>query len=593
MGKRRRSRPGVSAASADPADAVGADDNVVEVVPFSDGQPIRVADLNVDINDTSVSERLDGPSAEPSASTGSSSRDINNPAAGKSYLQKLEQFVTSDEVWRIVEPVMDAHRAFVASRNAGCEPEYNIMDILLFEAASWVYKTFLGAHNNLYRDPKNWQRLVDAVEEAYPGNPNRRLSTKAPSRYQHMRARKRFLNGGVLDAMHDLYQQVAVDTALEMGVFDPKRSSFDNKGASFSRPDKCQFMAGDLTWIFSRYKRDRSEAYDPRTKKTRRHDPDADYYHDNKGKRSTSPGRGLVLLSGRNPHPNERIIFDFAFMPNKDDPAIAGRNDSDVCGDRYIDLLDKFPALDGLVHGFVYDGAADSELVDRILNRGKHAVVPTSKTSAGNHAAANLGAYNFKTTTGAISYHTVTAIAGSAVVVFPNVIGDDCYVPLDCKQRKPVVRKDGYTIYGLFEMPDNDLVPAPLIGAQAIIPFNSTNTEINAKPHKRRTRASRSIAPSDPRCARIRGLRPDVESTNWHIKDLLPFKPARLRTSQHDHSQLNILTYCILQLTAAKTAYDERTGPGAGQLPTPRQPRAGPVNVQRLPAGDEPVPVAA
>ncbi len=284
---------------------------------------------------------------------------------------------------------------------------------MLFEAASWVYKTFLGAHNNLYRDPKNWQRLVDAVEEAYPDDPNRRLSANAPSRYQHMRARKRFLNG-------------------------------------------------------------------------------------------------------------------------------------DVCGDRYIDLLDKFPALDALVHGLVYDGAADSELVDRILNRGKHPVVPTSKTSAGNHAAANLGAYNFKTTTGAISYHTVIAIAGSAVVVFPDVNGDACYVPLDCKQRKRVARKDGYTIYGLFEMPDNALVPTPLIGAQAIIPFNSTHTEINAKPHKRRTRASRSIAPSDPRYARIRGLRPDVESTNSHIKDLLPFKPARLRTSQHDHSRLNILTYCIL-----------------------------------------------
>ncbi len=103
-----------------------------------------------------------------------------------------------------------------------------------------------------------------------------------------------------------------------------------------------------------------------------------------------------MLLSGRNPHPSERIIFDFAFMPNKDDSAIAGRNDSDVCGDRYIDLLDKFPALDALMHGFVYDGAADSEVVDRILNRGKHAVVPTRKTSTGNHAAANLGACNFK-----------------------------------------------------------------------------------------------------------------------------------------------------------------------------------------------------
>ena len=593
MGSRRPRRSAAAALPASVDDTVVEDGTVVELVPFADGQPIGVADLNVDVDDTSVQERVDGPSSETSASAGSSSRDITDPAEGKSNLQKLEQFATSDEVWHIVEPVMQAHRVFVASRNGGCEPEYNIMDIMVFEAASWVYKTFLGAHKNVYKDPKNWQRLADAVEEAYPYNLNRRLSAKAPSRYQHIRARKRFLNGKRIDALRDAYRAVAVDTAQQMGMFDPKRSSFDDEGGSFSRPDKCQIMAGDATRVPARYKRHRSNAYDPRTGKTRRHDPDADYYHDNKGKRSKSPGRGLVLLSGRNPYPNERIIFDYCFMPRKGDPAIAGRNDSDVCADMFIDLLDEFPALDARVHGLVYDGAADSEVVDLILRRGKHAVVPPRKTSKGNYAAANLGAYNFKTTNGAISRHTVTAIAGSAVVVFPDGSGDDFYVPLDCKQRKPVARKDGYTIYGVFEMPDLDTVPAPLVGAQAIIPFNSTQTEINAKPHKRRTRALRSIAESDPRCARIRGGRVDVESLNSHIKDLLPYKPARLRTSQHDHSQLNILTYCILQLTAAKIAYDERTAAASGQPPTPRQARASPASVQRLPDDDEPVPKAA
>ena len=585
MGNRRRSRRSAAAAT-----AVANDETVV---PFADGQPIRVADLNIDVDDTSVQERLDGPSSEQSASTGSSSRDITDPAKGKSNLQKLEQFVTSDEVWRIVEPEMQAHREFVQSRAAGCAPEYNIMDIEVFEAASWVYGTFLAAHNNLYLDQKNWDRLGGALKEAFPNDPNRRLSAKAPSRYQHIRARRRFLHGERIDAMRDIYKVVAVDTALQMGMFDPKRSSFDDKTGSFSRPDKCQLMPGDLTWVASRYKCHRDNAYDPRTGKTRRFDPDADYYHDNKGKRSGSPGRGLVLLSGRNPYPNERIVFDYLFKPNKGDPAIVGRNDSDVCADMFIDLLDEFPALDARVHGLVYDGAADSEVVDRILHRGKHAVVPPRKTSKGNYAAANLGAYNFKTINGAISRHTVTAIAGSAVIVFTDGAGDDFYVPLDCKQRKPVARKDGYTIYGVFEMPDLDTVPVPLVGAQAIIPFNSTQTEINSKPHKRRTRSLRSIAESDPRCARIRGGRVDVESLNSHIKNLLPYKPARLRTSQYDDSYLNFLTYCILQLTAAKAAYDERTARASSQPPTPRQPRAGPRRVQRLPAGDEPVPLAA
>ena len=579
MAKRRRHRRHADTETA------AADDTVVEFVPFADGQPIRVADLNIDVDDTSLQERVDGPSATPSSS-GGSARDINDPAEGKSNLQKLEQFVTSDEVWRIVEPVMDAHREFVASRNGGCEPEYTIMDIMVFEAASWVYKTFLRAHNNLYKDLKNWQRLVEAVEEAYPDNPNRRLWATPPSRYQHIRARKNFLNGEQIDAARDTYQTVAVDTALDMGMFDPK-------SGTFSRPDKRQFLTGDQTRVPARYKRHRSNAFDPRTGKVRRHDPDADYYHDNQGKRSGSPGRGLVLLSGRNPYANERIIFDDRFMPRKGDPAIAGRNDADICADMFIDLLDKFPVLDARVHGLVYDGAADSELVDRLHNRAKHAVVPPRKTSKGNYAAANLGAYNFTTTTSAVSRHTVTAIAGSAVVVFVDGSGDEYYVPLVCTHRKPVARKDGYTICGRFEMPDHELVPEPLLGAQALIPFNSTQAEIDAKPHRRRTRAFRTIPESDPRCARIRGLRPDVESLNSHIKDLLPYKPARLRTSDDDSSRLNALTYRMLQLTAAKTAYNERTQVNTIRPPPRPPPRAWLSSAQQLPTGDEPVLIDA
>ena len=174
---------------------------------------------------------------------------------------------------------------------------------MVFEAASWVYRTFLGAHNNLYKDPKNWQRLADATQEAFPHNRSRRLSGRAPSRFQHIRARRRFLNGDVLDALRDTYRAATVDTSIEMGIFDPKRSRFDDGAGSFSRPDRRQIMAGDLTWASARYKRHRSNAYDPKTGKVRRHDPDADYYHDNQGKRSGSPGRGPRVLDRPQPVP--------------------------------------------------------------------------------------------------------------------------------------------------------------------------------------------------------------------------------------------------------------------------------------------------
>ena len=432
---------------------VGADAGVVDV-PFADGMPVRVADWNVDVDDTSVEERRDGPLPESPPSAGDS-RLIAGTAEGKSNLQKLEDLVTSDELWRIVEPVERAHREFVASRVAGCEPAYCVMDIVVLDAASWLYKTFLGAHNNLYKDLKNWQRLVDAVEEAFPDDPGRRLSATPPSRFQHYRARRGFLNGGVLEALRALYESAAVDTALRMGMFDAA-------AGSFSRPDKRQFMAGDLTWVSARYKRHRSNAFDPRTGRTRRHDPDADYYHHSDGKRSGSPGRGLVFLTGRNPYPNERILFGHGFMPLRGDPAIKGRNDGDVCVDMFLGVLGRHEALDERVHGFVYDGAADSEAVDRLLDAGKHAVVPVRKTSTGNYAAINLGAYDFKTKDGTISRHTAIAIAGTVVVVLPDGDGDDFYVPLDCPQVKPVQRKKSCTIYGVFAMPDLDMVPPPV-----------------------------------------------------------------------------------------------------------------------------------
>ena len=274
-------------------------------------------------------------------------------------------------------------------------------------------------------------------------------------------------------------------------------------------------------------------------------------------------------------------------MPRKGDPAIAGRNDADVCGDMFIELLDEFDVLDARVHGLVYDGAADSECVDRLHARGKHAVVPPRKTSQGVYAAANLGPHDFKTEDGALASLTVTAIAGSAVVAFADGTGEEYYVPLVCKQRKRVTRNNRYRLYGVFEIPAHDLIPQRLVGARTRIAFNSTQTEIDAKPHKRRTRALRTIQESDPQCARIRGLRTDVESLNSHIKNLLP-QSARLRTSQPDDSRLNILAYCMLQLTAAATAHTERLAHASATA----QP-AGPRRAKRPPPAGETLPQAA
>ena len=80
MGSRRSRRSAAAALPAAVDDTVVEDGTVVELVPFADGQPIRVAHLNVDVDDTSVQERVNGPSSETSASAGSSESRHHRPS---------------------------------------------------------------------------------------------------------------------------------------------------------------------------------------------------------------------------------------------------------------------------------------------------------------------------------------------------------------------------------------------------------------------------------------------------------------------------------------------------------------------------------
>ncbi len=105
-----------------------------------------------------------------------------------------------------------------------------------------------------------------------------------------------------------------------------------------------------------------------------------------------------------------------------------------------------------------------------------------------------------------------------------------------------VTERDTFNRTGL---PRESGVPPHLTGASTWIRNNSTPRE--ARIRKRRTRALRAIAESDPDFDRLFGLREDTESTNSHFKSILP--NGRARTVWKHRRKLNLIAFQLLPST--------------------------------------------
>ena len=174
----------------------------------------------------------------------------------------------------------------------------------------------------------------------------------------------------------------------------------------------------------------------------------------------------------------------------------------------------------------------------------------------------------------------MTAIADTPCLVLlvgnKQVVQPLRRVTLERKRRR---RERAWTIYGIFEVPDTEVVPRELVGASVRIPHNSPQKERESVPHTRRTRALSPIPESDPWFDEIYGIREDSESINSDIKNRLPH--SRCRTPGAENLTFELLAYQLMVLIKALNSYCRRTGADSTRWfgKQPPTARAGPLRL--------------
>ena len=526
--------------------------------PFSDRQPVDFTELKTYMGGEEVA-RLDGPAVPGTPSSSGGTREVEPMTEEASDFEQIEDLVAEEFLWRMIEQFEAFHNRRHPSPRPGPARGYTFMDIQVVEAATPLHQNFKHTLRNM-RDPKNWVRLVDAAEAAFPNDTSRRLSPKAPSRSQIYRAKRDYFTSEALTELKRWYRAEAVTAAKDMGIFDPKAGDWDH-------PHKLQSIVGDMTWMAAATRHHYKALHDPDSK-AQRIDLDADFHHTRDGNLTKVPGRELVMLSCRTGHGNERVPLDAEFMPRKDHHSRKNRNEADFA----LDMLERLiaenrtalrgqPGQAGGLKCFMHDMAMDSEAIDKTLGMRIMPFVKVPLLAGGKHRDGSLGPHNFTTRTGDTEELDVHTFNGTPWVRFPA-----------SRKRKPAVplhrvhfywgTEDGQSIlYGTVALPDHAYVPKALRGATTQLRFNSTQDEIHSKPkHRRRTRSLRPFPEGDPDF-KLFGLREDIESL---FSDLKYRTRGKLPSIYQNRNDFNIVSYMVLRLSRSRAAHRKRsTAPDA------------------------------
>ena len=548
-------------------------------LPFRDEEPLDENDLNYWMGgDTTEPKRITSPAVEDPTSSGGGERNVDPAPDPDSDFERLEKFLTFDEVWEMIEKLEKFHKKrqqklqLYGGRRRGAKRGYVLMDILAIEAATHFFDNGWDTLRNL-RDRQTWRRLRKAVRRAYPkksSKSHRRLSKTAPSRDQCYRARRDFFSGEALRKFKYWYRRTAVKVAVdEMGLFDPD-------AGSWTHPHKDQCIVGDMSWFGAATRFHGDDPFRPDSAKLRRYDPYADFHHTVNGGMTRIPGRELVVLSARTGHGNERILLDFDFMPRKRCPSRKNRNEADHAVGMLKGLLkeNRKRLGDGGAKVFIFDMAMDAEACDDVLDLGMLPMAKVPRKKGGKFRSGQLGSYKFKLRDGTTEYHDVKTLNGSMwVMTGPDGYGDEFGVPLrrvHCHWGRRIKGKRNLA-YMDVAIPSHKRVLEHLRGATATVQLNSTRKEAKEttqRVHNRRTKSLRAIPEADPDFA-LFGAREDIEST---FSDLKHKTRGRLNSFRDDFYEFNILAYAILRLSRSVTAFRRRTTPAAPQPAPPTGP---------------------
>ena len=313
---------------------------------------------------------------------------------------------------------------------------------------------------------------------------------------------------------------------------------FDPGTGTATCPDTSQCVLGDATWI--------------RATTGHRHFRSRQLPARSHGKHVGVPGRELVVLMCLSSN-GERIVLDAAFMP---EDRADSRNDADQAVDMLTHLLDEHGDLlrQGL-RGFIYDMAMSAEAIDRVLDIGVLPITKVPRSHGGGPRSACLGPHTFTANDGTRHDHDVIAIDGSPVVLFANSHGVKMAVPLHRHHFRWERGQRRHIAVCRFVMPSSPIVPKQLRGAVTAVRLNSTDKEVHAMPHMRRTRALRVIPEADPGFE-VYSAREVVESEFAHLKHRAGHG---LRARSRDTAEFSLLAYLMLQLAETLDAFRNRS----------------------------------
>ena len=525
--------------------------------PFGGGKPEKLKVLEKKLGYSAGPERLDGPPPADSPSGSGGKRHTKPVTDNDSNLERLEEIAASGWVWKMVEAHEERHNRDRPPNPPGRKQQYKLFDIVLLEVATVLYRNATDAVNNL-RDPKNWARLPVAAEDAFPNDPSRRLSEKAPSRYQRHRARKKYLNSELLDELFRHYTRPAVETAKDMDLFLPK-------SGSWTHPHKDQSIVADMSWVPGATRHHRDAPFDPKTGKPLRCDRNGDFHHYSNGQPTKTPGRKMVMMSCRTGYGNERIILDAGFMPHNDSVHRKPGNEADFAVDMLRDLIaDNHDLLRGKTSGlrcFIHDMAMHSRTIDDVLDMRILPVSKTPKLKGGKYRHGNLGLHEFTPRNGPPEKLNIRTANGSMWVALPDKQGTEWAVPLERRHIYWGTEGKQRSIAYIRAAIPQDAPASHLRGATAIVRLNSTPEEIHNNPHTRRTRSLRAIPEADEDFE-IYGAREDIESTFGDFKRRMN---GKLNSIYEDNYRFNVLAYMILRLSRTRVAYRNRTATTATQ----------------------------
>ncbi len=495
-------------------------------------------------DDYSVSDRVDGYSGAGSVRPPRMRTRYTEPLP-ISGSQMVCMYAMNNAIWTLADAL---ERKLDRGLGPGRPSKATVIEVILWLCAANQFPSYRRVSRHM-DDRQIWNILREAVANAWPDRPERRLPSKPMSRDQFNRLRKRlFTTIPDLDVLlSGLVTDIEIPIAVKIGCF------VDDD--SWTHPSKHNMIAGDATWIQSRFNRCSSKpTVDPITGEIHydRCDPDAVSYRNNE----QAPGNYLISAIARTEYPHERVILDALYTSQK---GVDGR----IFTDRALQLVKKVSH----VRGFVYDMALHAAEIDRIQNSGLIAVAKVPRRKDGNFASHSLGAHNFRLGSSKFSETIVTNDGTPGINVVVN--GHRQFVPLVRKQLK----FRGSTLYGVWQVPDDPNVPRSQRCAKVLIRQSSTDEE--ARLDERRTRSLRAIPEGDPDFRKLFGLREDTESMHNDLKDR--YWNRRARSVGHQRRTLDEIGYQLHQGITALIAWQIRTdgelGDHFGMWKPPDKPR--------------------